>query len=184
VNPLLLIPENDFKYKVFLLLIVLSKNSKLYEIDFFIKSECNKLLLYELALVYLILLLNAVTTSAFLIIVLKYIFLKSHNLDSSKLFISWALLKFKFLEWYNVGTIFWVLAFLAILEEAQTLALDKLERVVLVPTIFLYSVKKLVCRMNLSDTRRFFVNHLVENLQQCKAPAFLSISSPSPAFLS
>ena len=54
-----------------------------------------------------------------------------------------------------------MLAFLAILEEAQTLALDKLERVVLVPTIFLYSVKKLVCRMNLSDTRRFFVNHLV-----------------------
>ena len=71
VNPLLLIPENDFKSKVFLLLIVLSKNSKLYEIDFFIKSECNKLLLYELELIKPLLLLKAVTTSAFLIIVLK-----------------------------------------------------------------------------------------------------------------
>jgi hypothetical protein len=50
VNPLLLIPENEFKSNVFLLPIVLSKNNKLYEIDFFIKSECNKLLLYEVML--------------------------------------------------------------------------------------------------------------------------------------
>jgi hypothetical protein len=48
-----------------------------------------------------------------------------------------------------------------ILEDAQTLLFVSFESVELSPISFLYSVKKLVLIINLSESIKFLVNHLV-----------------------